>query len=310
MKGLILGFLCLGFFLLFGRIRWLDKTKQILKRTRETMEGAARQRSLANRQSLLQLKEEHPPFFRLEQQLNYTGLMVRFPFLSVEIWVAGNVIVCALVFLTVGFLGKSLLWGCAAAVGLLLFEGGVFQLLRAANRKRVGNNLMKFLDFLGNYSVTAGEVTNVFSQVGKYMEEPLRSALEGCCYEAQLTGDVNLALLSMAEKIEHPKFKELARNLEISIRYTADFTALVNNSRRNMREYLRSVQERKAMAREGFLNMLLLLGLSLFVLITVDRLIATSVRQILFHTPAGRIAIGTLLCIFLLFAGKMSKLQS
>lgn len=91
----------------------------------------------------------------------------------------------------------------------------------------------------------------ILGQVSRYVEEPLKGALEECAYEAQTTpGDSSLALLSMAERIEHPKIKELARNLEISIRYMADLTTLVDSSRRSAREYLRMEEERKGMLEE------------------------------------------------------------
>ena len=131
-------------------------------------------------------------------------------------------------------------------------------------------NLLKCLNFLGNYSLTAGEITMILGQVSRYVEEPLKGALEECAYEAQTTGDSSLALLSMAERIEHPKIKELARNLEISIRYMADLTTLVDSSRRSAREYLRMEEERKGMLREAGINMALLLGMSVFALLTVD----------------------------------------
>ena len=134
----------------------------------------------------------------------------------------------------------------------------------------------------------------VLGQVSRYVEEPLKGALEECAYEAQTTGDSSLALLSMAERIEHPKIKELARNLEISIRYMADLTTLVDSSRRSAREYLRMEEERKGMLREAGINMALLLGMSVFALLTVDRLIDVSVWKIVSGTLPGHLAVGDL----------------
>lgn len=307
----IICFVCLllGFLLLFRRIRWLEGFKRLLQRTQSGMEAAARQRCLANRQKLLQMQKEHSGWLLLEQALNYSGLVIQFPSLSSEVWIAGNIVLGA-----GSFLGSLLFLKSIAAAGavlaiLFLAEVLIFRICRARTMRAVNDNLLKLLDFLGNYSITAGEVTGVFNQISKYMDEPLKSVLDECYYEAQTTGDANLALLSMAEKIEHPKFKELARNLEISIRYCADFTALVNSSRKNMREYLRSIEMRKSMLREGLLNMLLLFALSVFVLFTVDRLIVTSIWQILRETLPGRVGMGILIIIFLLFFNKMNNLH-
>lgn len=171
--------------------------------------------------------------------------------------------------------------------------------------RSVNEDLLKCLNFLGNYSLTAGEITSVLGQVSKYMEEPLRSAMEECAYEAQITGDHSTALLTMAEKVEHPKFKELARNLEISIRYMADLTTLVDSSRRSVREYLRTEEERKGMLREAAINMGLLAAMSIFALLTVDRLIDESVWKILLQTLPGHLAAGGYVGIFFLFLRKV-----
>ncbi len=92
--------------------------------------------------------------------------------------------------------------------------------------------------------------------------------------------------------MEHPKFKELARNLEISIRYMADLTTLVDSSRRSVREYLRTEEERKGMLREAAINMGLLAAMSVFALMTVDRLIDVSVWKIVTDTLPGHLALG------------------
>lgn len=176
-----------------------------------------------------------------------------------------------------------------------------------AGRRIAGDheNLLKCLNFLGNYSLTAGEITMVLGQVSRYVEEPLKGALEECAYEAQTTGDSSLALLSMAERIEHPKIKELARNLEISIRYMADLTTLVDSSRRSAREYLRMEEERKGMLREAGINMAVLLGMSVFALLTVDRLIDVSVWKIVSGTLPGHLAVGVYGLILFLFLRKL-----
>lgn len=305
-KSIIFGCLFLGFLLLFRRIHWIEMLRQLMKQTKETMDEAARQRMLQNRRTLLSMQSGHSLWNFVEQELQYSGLKRRFPFLTAENWIVGNLVVIAVFFCVFQMLVPKW-WMALCGVGMVM--GAELLLIAAAKAHAmhsVEQNLLKFLDFLGNYSITAGEVTGIFNQVSRYMEEPLKSALDECYYEAQTTGDAGMALWSMAEKIEHPKFKELVRNMEISIRYCADFTTLVNSSRRSVREYLRMGGVRKTMLQEAAVNMLLLLGLSGFILLTVDGLIDISVWHILLFTLPGRIALGVLCLIFLLFARQMA----
>lgn len=268
MRVLILVLLFAGFFLLFREMGTLKYIADALKKTRSGMNAASRQRSLADRQNLLSMQEKHSRWYSMEQQLQYCGLKNRFPGITAEWWLLGNFGAASILFTAVSSVGgagpaAAVLLGCAAAERLLLRR------LRKTNFRRTEENLTKLLDFLGNYSITSGEITGIFGQISRYMEEPVKSALDACCYEAATTGDVGMALLAMAERIEHPKFKELARNMEVSVRYCADFSVLVNSSRRSLREYLRVAQERRGMLREGAINLALLAGMSIIVLLIV-----------------------------------------
>ena len=97
--------------------------------------------------------------------------------------------------------------------------------------------------------------------------------------------------------------------MEVSVRYCADFTALVDSSRRSVREYLRLGEDRKGMLREAVINMALLLGMSAFALVTVDKLVEVSIWQVLFHTVPGYLVLGILMFIMLLLAGQLHKLN-
>lgn len=308
-KSIIFGCLFIGFLLMFRRIRWLEVIRQLMMQTKETMDEAARQRMLQSRKTLLSIRNEHSIWLHVEQELQYSGLKRKFPFLTAENWVVGNMVYVT-VMLSVLQILMSKWW---MAFGVTAISVGIewiaIALAKTKAVRSVDRNLLKFLDFLGNYSITAGEVTGIFNQVSRYVEEPLKSVLDECYYEAQTTGDAGMALLSMAEKIEHPKFKELVRNMEISIRYCADFTTLVHSSRRSVREYLRTGGERKNMLREASINMILLVALSGFIMLTVDRLIETSMWYILLFTLPGRIAMGVLLGIFLLFARQIYRIN-
>lgn len=305
MKIFIFVSLFVGFLLLFGWFRWLEVIRTLMKQTKDNMEEAQRKRMLKSRRYLQNMEKEASLWFFIDRELQYTGMKRRFPGLTAEKWVAGNLAGIALLFFLCRILMTEWWMACLSCLLVLCMERGLILFLKLRMVQRVERDLLKFLDFLGNYSVTSGEITSVLGQVGRYMEEPLRSVLDECCYEAQITGDIGMALLSMSEKIEHPQFKELVKNLEISIRYLADLRTVVHRSRRTLREYQKMTGERKNMLREAGINMVLLLILSGIVLITVDGLVEVSVWQVLLFSLPGNLALIVLIVIFVLFGAQI-----
>jgi Flp pilus assembly protein TadB len=305
MKWVLFGCLLLAFFLLAWWIRKESIILQVFRSASKTLDERARTRAEDNRNKLLKLQKQGGFIYRLERQLLYSGLIHKFPKLTPEIWLLGLLGISALVYGVCTLLSGSFLIGLGGILIIQIVIAWGLSLMMGRNYRRVNDNLLKFLDFLGSYSVTSGEISGVLHQISKYLDEPLKSVLEECYYEAQTSGDTRLALLSMAEKVEHPRFRELVRNMEISIRYSADFTVFVINSKRAVREHLRSRQERKTMADEAMINMLLLLGMSGVILMTMENLIDANAREILLYTLPGRIGVVLLLVIFGLFFRKM-----
>ncbi|MBQ7774374.1 MAG: hypothetical protein IJ379_00485 [Lachnospiraceae bacterium] len=289
----------------FGGLFWWIRKESIIHNVvhhaYETLEQAAAKRVSDNRQGMLLLNRPKGRLYRLEQQLLYSGLAGKLPFLTPEIYIVANLLAITVLYVLFTFLCNSWWIGLAA---ILIFEVSVYllqNLLILRNYNAVDEGLLKFLDFLGNYSITSGEVTAILSQISGYLEEPLKTVLEECYYEAQTSGDTSIALLGMAEKIQHPKFKELVRNLEISMRYSADFTILVSQSRRSVREHMRMRQERKALAGEAWVNILILGAMTVVILKTVEVLIGVPIEEILLETWVGRgcmLGIGVILFLF------------
>lgn len=303
-KGIIFVALFIGFFLFFQKIRWLKCLADFWERTKSDMEESSRSRLRERRKNLREMTNKFSCFRYVELLLEYSGVKRLLPGLDMEKFLAFQIVVFAILFLTGSFFG-----GMKSALLFVLILGlsevVCLQYGRMKALKSVDDNLLKFLDFLGNYSITSGEITAIFHQISKYMEEPLKGALEECCYEAETTGDVGLALLSMAEKIEHPKFKEFVRNMEINLRYCADFTVLVSSGRKSVRDYQKMKEERKSLLREGAINLFLLLGMSVVVLITVGSLVEVSVWNVLLFSVPGRIGLAVIIGIVLLFAGQI-----
>jgi Flp pilus assembly protein TadB len=305
MQWVLLGCLWIAFFLLAWWMKKESIIRHVIRYTRESINEHARYRAEDNRKKLQLLQQQKGFLYRLERRLLYSGLSHKFPQLTPESWLLGNLGASALVYLVCFMLMRNFWAGLGGILLLQLLVAGLVDLLKRRNYRRINDNLLKFLDFLGSYSITTGEITGVLHQISKYLDEPLNGILEECYYEAQTSGDVRIAILSMAEKVEHPRFRELVLNMEISIRYSADFTVFVVNSKRIVREYLRLRQERKSLADEAMINMLLLAGMSGFILLAMENLIGISAKEVLLFTLPGRVGLILLLVIYGLFFRKM-----
>lgn len=290
-----------GMLLMLVRTNAVSNMRKTLERAKASVDEADKQIKLLRRKNLSDFESKNSVLIWMEKQLEYSGFHRRFQKLTVGRLLVANIVLCSMLIFIGSFLRGAGL-GLALAIAFVFLEGLVFQIAKSRNNSIVNDELPKFLDFLGNYSITNGELTSVLSQISKYVREPLKGVLEECEMESRVTGDVSMAIVSMADKIEHPQFKQLARNIEVTVRYSADFTSLVSDSRRSMREYLSQSRERSGMLREAGINMILLLIMSVVVLLTVNLLIDGSVWAILFGTFVGHLALAGMAIIIILFA--------
>ncbi len=293
---------------LFLKLQAQRRAAELLRRTRASMDESGRRHLLQERQQLGEAGRKNSLWQRVNRELEYSGLRRRYPILTVErglALLAAGLAVCLVAGWTIWSLPVGLLLDAFLLLAVFLWvEVGKVRNLRAVNE-----DLMKFLDFLGNYSYSSGELTAILGAVSPYLKEPLRSVLEECETEGRLTGNVSLAVLGMAEKVQHPMFRQLVRNLEITSRYSADFLPLVMDSRRSMREYLQQSRERKGMLREAVVNMLLLLFMSTVMLLIVGKLVGKTLAELLLGNVAGWIGLGIFGLIGILFLGQTVRLE-
>lgn len=285
---IIILFLFGGFSILFYLLRKSKIFQKKVQEAYETLDHVSTERARQHKKELAlqSILLEKKYFDKMEKQLIYSGLPHKYPFLSIEIWLLTLITSSAIVYALGTWIGQWY-YGLIAAIADVLVLIVLEKLLAWKNYKAVDNQLLEMVNLLENYSVTAGEVTGVFGQISYYVEEPLKSVLDECFYEAQTSGNSSLALLSAADKIEHPMFKQLIKNLEVCSRYTTDYVELINNSRKELQAYDLAKQERKGLANEAFVNVILLLAMLFVTLILVDGMIQQSIWDILFHTIIG-----------------------
>lgn len=294
---LVFGFLFAGMVLLFKRCEAVVKLRRMFDDVKSRLADRDRKTGLEQRRQLYEFERKKSFWISLERQLEYSGLKKYFRGITGAKYIVVNAIVLSGSIVLGWGVGKIYI-GLAVAVIWCFSMYAVLRIGRATNMQRVSEDLPKFLDFLGSYSLSAGEVTQIFSQISIYLNSPLRDAIDECVAESSVSGNSGAALLALADKIEHPQFKQLVRNIEMTSRYSADFSSLVTDSRRSLREYLAQSRERKGMLREAVISMMILLLMSIMVIMMVNMLIGGGIGEIILHTFVGRAAvIGVILIV-------------
>lgn len=221
----------------------------------------------------------------------YSRIDKIFTFLTPELWLTIIIVFGLFVFLVSLIFIKDFLLnvilGIVAAGLLIFFE----MMLSMNNYQKVDKDLIQFLNMLGSYSLTAQEVTATFRKVARFMNDPLRTVLIECYEEARTSGKPEEALNNMVAKIEHPRFHEIIKNLEIAINYDADFTTVVKSNRQILQNYMSSKQERKALASDGVVNMFVMALALIGCVYFMGQLLGIDIWVELFGSLIGRIAL-------------------
>lgn len=309
----ILLFFCLaisitGFFYQIAKTRFLQVK---LREAYDALDEAAVERARREKRSLIfhdtdRKKKILEKFLEMpSRDFTYSGLGRKIRGLTVEIWILSVLVSAAALYFFIFAVTRNATVSLISAGIYIFIPFLIEKVMMYRNYKVVDNNLLHFLNQLGNFSLSRGEITSVLLQISKYMPEPLSNALEECYYDAQTSGDTSSALYALADKIEHEKFKEVINNIEVCINYTSNFKVVVDNCRKSIMDEQRAKRERKAMAEESILNMFILSILCVVTLILANGLTDTSIWNILFGTPIGHGALLIIAACYIVFIWKI-----
>ncbi|MBP5198413.1 MAG: type II secretion system F family protein [Lachnospiraceae bacterium] len=304
----IFAFLFLGCVFLFLAMKRGRVLRRALSATREVMDKNKKLRLLKNRQRLSAMNRNMSLMQKLDRFLEYSTVRLKLKWLSAEVFLMINLVMAAVLLSGGALLGLGMAMSICLIFILIFTQFVILFVMKERAFKQVDGDMIKLMDFLGNYSITGGELASILYRVSRYLDEPLKGALEKCFYEANTTGDLSLALMGLMDSVEHKKFKELILNLEAGIRYSADLSKLLKESRRDVREYQSSLNERKSLMGEALVELAILVVLSVVILFFAGKIMELSVIDILLFTTVGRVALGIVSFVFLLYGIEIVKL--
>lgn len=297
MKIVLFVVLCLlayfGFELLKNHKVLKEAVENVYERTKQQEEKRTREQEQLRLEEGVQEKTDL--LYKLDMLLVYSNIKKRIPFMNTEIFIGAGILLAVASYLLVSRFIGVWIFGLLAAGIVVLSLYLLLYFLAGMNYQRTEKSLTAFLNLLENYSTTSDDLVHIFHKVAINMDEPVQSALFECYAEATSTGDAQLAMRNLQRRIEHEKFKELVRNLEICSRYEANYAEIIKDSRSLIQEYTAYSQERKSIINNARVEIAMIVACCGLVFWMVDDFTSKGILTVLLGTTAGNVLL--LYCI-------------
>lgn len=226
-----------------------EQTRLNEEKRRQILEGASNQESF---------------LYKIDRKIMQSGLKELSTNITTELFLT----MYSILALALALLGGLFFGGWGALIGFLL--GGiipwlVLSLFAKKRYKQIEKQILTFMNLVDSYSKTSDDIIDILGKIHFYLEEPLSSALEDCYNEAHMSGDSELALRNLTERIGHEKMEEIITNIEIASRHEADYSVVINDERELVSNYLFDKKEKESLLRSSRIELLILVGIGYLV---------------------------------------------
>lgn len=232
------------------------------------------------------VQSKMPILNKIDLLIVYSNIRRKLQFLNAELFLLCSIFTCFLCSLYTWIITNSEFISLSVGILVLCSIYLILYILSGINYKRTEDSLLPFANLLDNYSRTNDDIVYILRQVGPHMKEPLRTAIEEC-YDDCVRIGISKALNKLQLKIEHEKFKDIIRNIEISSRYEANYREVISGNRELLREYLSAREKRKAILDNGRREILILILVFLFMVYSLHNLLTIDLFRLLKTTYIG-----------------------
>lgn len=245
---------------------------------------------------------------KLDLKIKHTGLRDKINWLSVEMFIAINVVLMILAFILGNILFENPFYSLIMVVATPIIINLIMSILTIKRYNQTEDCVISFANIIENFATGSSDLIEVFEKVAPYMDKVLRVPLEKCVRTARTTGDVGLAIDELQENVEYEQFQTLVKNLEICSRYESNYTEIIHECREMLQIHLRDQRERKQIYRDGRIMILTLLGCGFLCVSMIGETVDMEggILEFLLSSPSGILVlvmlIGILItCLYLAF---------
>ncbi len=289
-------------YLTYNSIKYIQQSKSIeksvIKMFSATEHSYKARKEVEEARRLEDGNQEKKSFiYKLDLMIERSGLRKKIPFLNTEVYIGLTIVIASLGFILVSSITGIWLLGAVVIMATVIGAYAIIYILSGIAYEKVDETILPFVNILENYSGTNDDIVSILGKTYPYLENPLREHIEEFYDEVNSSGDVTRAFRNLEVKIENERFKEIIRNLEICSRHEANYQEIIKDTRVTLMDYLEAKQKRKAIIKQGRIEILMSIGLC-SVMISMFTGFVPNLFNILINSPVGNAIL--LYCIIVL----------
>lgn len=173
--------------------------------------------------------------------------------------------------------------------------------------QQINDQTIAFMNLVENFSRTSSDIAEVCDKAAFYMQEPLKSIIEDFVADMRIYGDDTKAFHRILRKLEGSKLYEIFKSFEICGKHEGNFAKIVEDSKKSVREFEKSIVIRRAIIANARGDLLALLVAGIIVFMMLNDFLSEGVLEVLCASPIGIAIIGYLFVCLLLIGWIMLK---
>jgi len=244
-------------------------------------------------------------FYKIDRLLITSGLRRVIPFLSGEVFIGMLLlaftfgIVVGIVFAGNIFLAVFL--GCAFAVAIYV----CVLALSARTYNQIEDGTSIFVSILSNHAKGSSDIITIMQNTHKSLDGPIRSLVARFLYDAERTGNIDVAFDYMKASVDNRQFQTIVLNLKNCMHYQANYEEVLSQMMGQIAAQLSAREERKNVLFSMKVTLVVISIASLVIVQLIGTGIGVDVKAILTGNVVGQFLLFITGILYLFVAVKL-----
>ena len=253
--------IAVGVCMSFVYIRDKSLVKKSLFTMRERINASGEVRKIIERHvyQMYGRRERKGLLNHIDDNLRYSGIQLKHSWLTTELYLVMSTVILTAVFLLVSVIGGSMAYGMVCVSALVLAAELYFNSQRRGRYNRIEEELLPFLNSIDAYAGATDDLISIFEKSVPVLNGPLKAAVYSAVLQSKQTGNCSEVLRNLENNIEHPFFKKLVRNLEMSSRHSANYKDIITECRFQLDEATSNAKKLEKIYKDGKLDIILVI---------------------------------------------------